>query len=125
MASILLIEDDDDLRVTIARMLQSHGYTVFEAPDGDKGLRIYKKSAIDLVITDIFMPEKEGLQTIIELKQAHPGLKIIAISGGGRQGRLEYLEHAKHLGAARTIEKPVDYEVLLDAIVKVLENKTA
>ena len=124
MANILLIEDDNDLRATIARLLQSHEHTVLEAPDGEKGLRIYQRNAIDLVITDIFMPEKEGLQTIIELKRAHPALKIIAISGGGRHGKLEYLKHAKYLGADRTIEKPVDYEVLLDAIAKVLGDKT-
>lgn len=122
MANILLIEDDDDLRLTISRLFRLHGHTVFDASDGEKGSLLYKNTFIDLVITDIFMPEKEGLATILELKQRDPDVKVIAISGGGRDGNIQYLEIAKVFGADRTFEKPVDSHVLLEAISQLLET---
>lgn len=123
MASILIIEDDDDLRLAIKRMLQMFGYDVIEAPDGEKGIQLYQEIPTDLIITDIFMPEKDGLLTITNLKEKYPDIKIVALSGGGRNGALNYLKTAKKLGADLIFEKPVDIDVLLGAVNQLLETK--
>jgi len=122
MASILIFEDDNDLRLTMKRMLQFEGYEVLDAPNGDIGIRLYRETPADLIITDIFMPDKEGIQTIIELKKEDPNVKIIAISGGGNKGSLNYLNSAEKLGVEKTFQKPVDVDVLLDGIKQILDN---
>jgi CheY-like chemotaxis protein len=113
MAKILLIDDEDDLREFMARALSYHGHEVTGAASGraitapasgSGGL-----SQFDLIITDIVMPDVEGIEAIIEAKKACPAAKIIAISGGGRShcdGPSEYLRHARHLGADATLLKP-------------------
>jgi YesN/AraC family two-component response regulator len=97
-------------------MLELSGYEVYEAPDGKVGLELYQKKPTDIIITDLLMPEKEGLETIMEFRQNFPNAKIIAISGGGEIGNLSFLSVAKHLGALRTLTKPFTHEELLEAI---------
>jgi YesN/AraC family two-component response regulator len=116
MASILIIEDDDQLRAMLREMLGRTGYEVTEARNGNEGIKLYRENPTDLVITDIIMPEKEGVETIIELKRDFPDVNIIAISGGGRIPAEEYLRMVKKLGAKHTLVKPFVREKLLEAV---------
>jgi len=120
MARILIIEDDDQTRSMLRQVLEREGYEVVDAPDGREGIRLYRGKPTDLIITDIIMPEKEGIETIMELKRDFPDVKIIAMSGGGRIGPDEYLHVAKKLGAQRTFAKPVEREEMLKAIRELL-----
>lgn len=122
MKRILVIEDDDQIRLLLRKILEKAGYQVTEAQDGYVGLRLFRSQPADLVITDIFMPEKEGLGTIRELKRDFPGVKIIAISGGGLTGNLSFLQVAGAMGAQRTIVKPFDYMEILTAVKEVLRS---
>ncbi|MBI5572494.1 MAG: response regulator [Desulfomonile tiedjei] len=123
MASILVIEDDADIRALYCRILSQAGHAVTEAPDGSVGLRLYRQKHRDLVITDIIMPEKEGIETIMELQRESPDVQIIAISGGGQATPGATCLHlAKRLGAARTLAKPFSKQELLDAVTEVLER---
>lgn len=98
-------------------MLERAGYEVVEAGDGNEGIILYKSDPTDLVITDIIMPEKEGIETIIELKQDFPALKIIAISGGSRRlGAGNCLSYAAKLGVSRVLPKPFERATLLEAV---------
>lgn len=106
MARVLVIDDEEDVRQLLATGLGVDGHTVFEAADGDEGIAMLARQAVDLVITDIVMPNKEGIETIIELRRTHPGLKIIAISGGGIMSGPDTLRVARSLGAHATMRKP-------------------
>ena len=120
MAKILVIDDDDTVRSSIRLALEDADHEVVEAPDGAEGVNRVKTQPVDLVITDIFMPEKEGLETIDEIRHAFPKLKIIAISGGGRIEPQDYLEIAQQLGADRTLLKPFDIKLLVDTVDELL-----
>ncbi len=120
MARILVIDDDEQFRLMIKEFLQRFGYHVVEARDGEEGIRLFDPSRTDLVITDVVMPNKEGLETIRELKQKAPGLKIIAVSGGGRLGPESYLTLAQKFGASRVFSKPFDLKEFLEAVQEVL-----
>ncbi len=102
-AEILLIDDDPDIRAMVHGTLEDAGHAVTDAADGNQGLRCVAHTAYDLVITDLVMPEREGLETIMELKQMRPGIKMIAISGGLRNSEVDFLAIAKRLGARRTL----------------------
>jgi len=116
MDTILIIDDDNQFRAMLRQMLEREGYKVVDAPDGKEGIRIYRVKPTDLIITDIIMPEKEGIETIMELRREFPDVKIIAISGGGHLGPAEYLKIAKGLGAQYTLSKPFEREELLEAV---------
>ena len=122
MGRILLIEDDDMVRSSLAKILILMGHTVVEARDGKEGLALFAESGADLVITDLVMPEKEGLEVMMELKKTHPNTKVIAISGGGRRAPGDILKIARHLGAARVLAKPFLLEVFKAAVTEVLES---
>ena len=119
--SVLVIDDDETIRVLLRTILERAGYRVVDAPDGNKGIRRYQESPTDLVITDLIMPGKEGIETIRELRKKFPHVKIIAVSGGGRIGPDSYLKMAKGVGALRTLSKPFDRLALLKAVEEVLE----
>jgi CheY-like chemotaxis protein len=121
MPQILIIDDEEQIRAVFREMLERSGYKVFEATNGEEGLRLQREKPAALIITDLIMPEKEGLETIRELRQEFPEVKIIAVSGGGRIGPQGYLDAAKKLGAACTFEKPVDLEELIQAVENVLK----
>ena len=106
MARILVIEDDDEVRELLRQILEHVGYEVEEANDGDEGIKRYRETQSDLIITDIIMPKKEGIETITDLRMEFPDVKVIAISGGGRLGPEPYLEVAQSFGANRIIMKP-------------------
>ena len=116
MPSILIIDDDDSLRASLCRTLRKEGYTIFEASDGRQGMKQLEHSPVDVILLDMFMPDKDGLETIMELRRTHPGSRIIAMSGGGFKGKVDVLHVAKKLGVRRTLAKPFTREQLLDAL---------
>ncbi|MEP6934926.1 MAG: response regulator, partial [Nitrospirota bacterium] len=120
MPSILIIDDDDSLRDGLHRTLRKEGYTIMEASGGGGGLKQLERSPVDLVLLDMFMPDKDGLETIRELRRTHPGIRIIAMSGGGFKGTVDVLHVAELLGARRTLAKPFTREELLDAVHETL-----
>jgi len=123
MPRILLIEDDNEVRAMLRLTLIHFGHTVIEARNGKEGLELFKHANADLVITDIVMPEKEGLEVLIGLRERQvPPVKIIAMSGGGRQKAADYLRLAKLMGAARILAKPFSNEVLIAMIDELLPN---
>jgi len=123
VARILIIDDDDQLRHMLCQALEQAGYETVEARDGEEGLEHYRATPTDLIITDILMPGREGLETIMELRRADPGIKIIAISGGGQTGNMTFLEVARYLGAQRAFQKPFELRELLNAVREVLESQ--
>ncbi len=116
MGQILLVDDDAQVRKMLKITLEREGYAVTEAGDGTQAVQVYDVDSIDLVITDIVMPEKEGIETIMELKAINPLVKIIAISGGGRISPEDYLKWARRFGVSHTFTKPVGREELLTAV---------
>lgn len=120
MPSLLLVEDDDAYREVLAAALSEHGFAVTQAADGAEGVKLFRAAPADLVITDIVMPNQEGLETIKALRRDHPNLGIIAMSGGLAHDAPLYLNIAGALGANRTLRKPFDLPTLLVAIEEVL-----
>ncbi|MCD6201660.1 MAG: response regulator [Bacteroidales bacterium] len=120
MEKILLIEDDKDFSEMLSLMLEREGYAVERAENGIEGLQMIEKDTFDLVITDIIMPEKEGLETIMEIRQLKPESKIVAISGGGRSAAGSYLKTAEYFGAIKAFQKPFDKTDFLVAVKNIL-----
>jgi CheY-like chemotaxis protein len=120
MALILVIDDEEFVRDMLQQMLEAEGHSVVEAPNGAAGLRLLREHKPALVITDILMPEKEGIETIRELRKVAPHVKIIAISGGGRMSRIDLLAVAQSFGAAGTLAKPFERRELIDTVRAVL-----
>ncbi len=115
MPLVLVIDDDPQMRATVRRMLTSSGHAVIEASDGCEGLAAFQSHAPDVVITDIMMPGKEGLETIIELR-ATGHAKILAISGSWAGGDADFLQMAKKLGADLVLQKPFRAAELQEAV---------
>ena len=120
MASILLIDDDNDLRMIIAETLRRAGYTVDDTPSGKTGLTLYRAGRHDLIITDISMPEMDGLELVMALRQVVPEPRIIAISGDSQFSEALFLPAAEQIGAQRTLAKPFALDVLLQTVSEVL-----
>jgi CheY-like chemotaxis protein len=121
-AKILIIDDDAIVRNTICQILEDDGYEVVSAPDGQRGLTLFASARPDLVITDIIMPEKEGISTITAIRASDRNIPIIAISGGGRIGNADFLEIARRAGANRTVPKPFDQESIVACIEDCLDH---
>ena len=129
MTRILVIDDDGDVRTLICAQLEAAGYAVSAACDGAQGLALQRSLPADLVVTDIFMPEKEGIETIVELREQYPAVKIIAISGGGRvrTPRRAFTAHelgvvASQLGVEAVLYKPFEPRELLSCIESALRQ---
>ncbi len=120
MPSILLIEGDDLFRETLALALTERGYTVMQARDGVEGVELFRVAPADAVLTDIVMPNKEGIAVVTELRRDFPHVGIIAMSGGLAHDAPLYLKLAGTLGATRTLKKPFELTALLAAIDEVL-----
>ena len=120
MARILVIDDDPDLGALLDVTLSLVGHEVLVAGDGAKGLAVLDATPVDLVIVDIFMPEKEGIETILDLRARWPTLPIIAMSGGGRSGNRDFLGQALQLGANRAVDKPFDYTEIQKLVAELL-----
>lgn len=124
MARILVIDDDHMVLSLIKKVLERENYEVVTASDGKEGLNIYEeqKQDIDLVITDLIMPETEGIGVILSLRKQDPDLKIIAMSGGGKVFPGDYLKIAKGCGATLTHKKPVKIQELVQSVQELLEQ---
>jgi DNA-binding response OmpR family regulator len=124
LAKILVVDDDTVLLMMLREMLEKASHDVTTAENGIQALNCLRNQLPDIVILDIIMPEKEGFETIVELRRDYPNLKIIAISGGGSVGAINYLKLAKTLGAHLTIEKPIRMKELLATIEHRVRTET-
>ena len=122
MPRVLVIDDEPLLRSTVVTILTRAGFSVEEASDGAVGIAMVHKNPPDVVITDIFMPNRDGIEVVMELKRSYPRTKIIAITGGVQQSRREIASAAKSLGAHHILQKPFEREALLEAVIAVLRN---
>ncbi len=115
-SKILIVDDEAPMCFVIQHLLRAEGYEVSTAPNGQVALEIASKESFDLVMTDLIMPLKDGIETILQLRVSQPDIKIIAMSGGWNGGAQSYLRLAGKLGASQTLAKPFDRATLLDAI---------
>ncbi|HEY3279411.1 MAG TPA: response regulator [Gemmatimonadales bacterium] len=120
MARVLIMEDDDSLRPVLRAALERAGYEVADAADGEAGLQLYREFGADLVLVDVFMPVRDGLEVIAALRGESPHVKIVAMSGESRVGQADMLQVAAALGAACTLRKPFQARELLRVIREVL-----
>jgi DNA-binding NtrC family response regulator len=118
---ILIVDDDASIRRTLQILLSKAGYEVIQACDGSEAVRLWRDHGGDLVITDLHMPEKDGIETIIELLTHTPGLRIIAMSGGGQTKRLDLLGNVALLGSVLTIEKPFTLSEMMAVVSRALK----
>ncbi len=125
MTRILVIDDEDQVRSMLRQMLEREGYEVLEAPNGKVGIDLCRQEPSDLVITDIIMPDKEGIETILDLRRDFPDVRIIAISGGGRIRPENHLHLAAAAGVLRTLAKPFTRQEILQAVAELVEEKAA
>jgi DNA-binding response OmpR family regulator len=123
MPGVLIVEDDRELREMLKMSLQRRGFTVLEAENGKDALSRFKPLVTDLVVTDLIMPEEDGLKVVIKVRELKPSIKIIAISGGGKVGPGSYLNLAKALGADAIFPKPFSINDLVAKIEQLLDNE--
>ncbi len=121
--TVLVVDDDALVRETIMNFMSTAGFEVDGASDGTVGVASYSEKKHDLVITDILMPGKEGIETIMDIRQINPNVKIIAISGQGWSGPVSYLDLAKQLGADSALSKPFSKSELLQTVGTVMQKK--
>ena len=122
MATILVIDDDDAMRRLILRVLAVKGHVLLEAENGQQGIKLLEEQQPDLIITDILMPRKEGIETIREVLDRSPATRIIAISGGGGSQNLMFLDMARTFGAHASLAKPFRAEELIETVERVLSG---
>lgn len=122
MPAILIVDDDSMVRKLLVKVFQKENYITLEASDGNSALRVFRNENIDVVITDIVMPDMEGIETIRELRKINPDVKIIAFSGGGSLAPEGYLKIAASMGARYTFQKPFDINELKEAVNKLLDS---
>jgi DNA-binding response OmpR family regulator len=120
MPRILIIDDEASVRTMLRRVLEETGHTVFDAPDGRAGMAFWRREPTDVVVTDIYMPDKDGIEVLLEMKTSAMKPKIIVMSGGGQRGLCDLSTAALSLGADRVLLKPFDPQTLLVAIQEVL-----
>ena len=122
MTCVLIVDDDPCVRNAIKKILRNEAYEIIEAANGCEAVNFFRQTKIDLMISDLVMPEKEGIETILEIRQGFPDVKIIAISGGGKSNTDLYLNMAKDLGAQYILSKPFQIADLLNAVRKLLDQ---
>jgi DNA-binding response OmpR family regulator len=124
-ARILVVDDDDSMRRSLAATLTRAGHEVIQATGGAEACRMSREVKLDLAIVDLFMPEQDGIETIMELRALERGMPIIAMSGGGADAaRLDLLNAAELLGAGLSLEKPFGPTEMLEAVRKALQGST-
>lgn len=116
MAKILIADDDPEILKFLTTILTLEGHQIKAVADGEMAVQAAAKEKFDLIITDIIMPNKEGIETIMEIKEMSPTMRILAISGGGRQGRMDFLRMAEMVGAYEVLAKPFEPRDLLKKI---------
>jgi DNA-binding NtrC family response regulator len=122
MAKILIIDDQPEVRDILRRSLEIAGHAVTEASNGSHGIEAYRRERADVVITDILMPDRDGMELIASLRRVDPGARILAISGGGSKGRVDYLGMATILGAKATLNKPFTPKQVVDKVAGLLQD---
>tara|TARA_B100000315_G_scaffold86151_1_gene78984 strand:- start:223 stop:591 length:369 start_codon:yes stop_codon:yes gene_type:complete len=122
MAHILVADDQEKVRNILKSLFERDGHTVVVATNGKEALQSYQAQPAEIVVTDILMPDMEGIETIRELKRINPDVKIIAMSGGGTIEANEYLKMAVLFGAKQTISKPFDVLEMLEALRSCIED---
>ncbi len=121
MANILVVDDEDNVRYVIKETLEQDEHAVLEASTGSEALKVFESSAVELVITDLVMPDKNGIDLILELKNRYPDVRILAISGGGGvNGRFDYIPIAELIGAKSVMRKPFNLRDLRGAVNNLL-----
>lgn len=120
MAHIVVIDDEAPIRALVRQILEAAGYQVSEAAEGAEGIKLLRTLPVALLITDLFMPGQEGIQTILEVRQHFPQVKLLAISGGAKRSNINLLPEASAFGAHGTLAKPFTRQELLDAVSAVL-----
>ena len=120
---VLVIDDEALARELIRRILEKEGYEIAEAVNGEQGVESFKGRPCDLVITDLVMPVKDGINTILEIRQLVPDLPILAVSGGGAIAKERYLNAAGYIDGVTTLAKPFTRQQLVDAVAFCLENR--
>lgn len=123
MPGILVVEDDIDLREMLKTALERNSFTVFEAGNGKEAIAHFKPGITDVVITDLIMPEEDGLKVIMKIREIKPDIKVVAISGGGKAGPASYLDMAKALGADSVFYKPFSLNDLVIEIKNLLGSE--
>lgn len=118
MAKVLLVEDDELVRYSLTELLEEAGHQVFARENGFKIIEYVECNPVDIVLTDIVMPEVDGIEVLTAMRKSFPDLPVVAMSGGGRISGADYLQMAEMIGAKRTIPKPVKPDVLLDAVAE-------
>ncbi len=116
MSRILLIDDDDQLRAMLQASLEVLGHEVEQAADGVEGMRRFRECSPDIVITDLIMPNKEGIELILELRRLQKDVKIVAMSGGGHMSTRSYLDMVRMIGVRRVLEKPFSLAQLKEVL---------
>ncbi|MBF0094519.1 MAG: response regulator [Alphaproteobacteria bacterium] len=120
MATVLIVDDEKGIRDLLRKVLEKLGYRVVTAADGNEGLAVFRLERPELVITDIIMPNREGIEAITVMKRENPGVKVLAISGGGRAHAMDLLAVAPSAGADATLEKPFRASDLLEWIERLM-----
>jgi CheY-like chemotaxis protein len=123
MARVLVADDDEQFRSVMARMLELEGHEVLLAADGFEAGDLYRKHLPEVVVLDLYMPEKEGLETLLELRTHFPDIRIVVISGGGGPFKLDPLLTAKRMGAVATLTKPISRDDLVAALDEALKRE--
>ncbi len=118
---ILVVDDDEGVRAFLCHILEREGYEVVAASDGEMALEKFREDPADLIITDIIMPKKEGIELILDFRSHNPEIPIIAISGGGRINPDDYLKTAELIGAQRAIAKPINRKEIMEAIKELID----
>ena len=122
MSRVLIIDDELPIRQVLRRVLEQAGHTVLEASDGRQGMALWRREPVDVVVTDLFMPEKDGVEVLMELSHLAARPKIIAMSGGGAQGLFEVKSTVRCLGADRVLLKPFEPRTLVSTVQEVLDG---
>ena len=123
MARIIVIDDQEPIRRIVRRALENDGHQVFEASDGELGMALLEREPVDVVITDIFMPGMDGIQTLREIRKRFPAIKVIAMSGGDSTGMMDLRRDAELLGAVKSLQKPFNARDIVDVVRAVLDEK--
>lgn len=123
MTRVLVVDDDDMVRETFVVALERGGFEVADAANGREAQRRLEQSTFDVVVTDILMPEKDGIEMILDIRKRDPGLGIVAVSGGGAMDAIKLLDFARELGADRVVPKPVQPATLVDLVREVAAER--
>jgi YesN/AraC family two-component response regulator len=122
---VLIVDDNQDVLISMRLLLQCAGYAVRTAQDGSEGLRLYQEDPPDVVITDLAMPEMDGIEMMVKIREKYPASRIVAISGFSEKKQADYLSVAKAVGAIETFVKPVESNVLLEKLDSLIGSLSA